>query len=89
MARGSYTTTRKILREYVRTYKLQHGCIVCGYKHCADALELHHEEASEKLFNIADGVTRILDPMLLLNEMDKCRVLCRNCHAELHAGLGR
>ena len=67
-------------RQFIKNYKLSKGCAVCGYNKCASALDFHHngnKEFSISQFNDC-GLKRIK------NEVDKCIVLCRNCHAELH-----
>lgn len=61
-------------------------CQNCGYDRCAEALEFHHIENSEKDFGIsARGYTRSW--LKIRQELDKCVLLCANCHRELHAGL--
>lgn len=59
-------------------------CIVCGYHKCPNALTFHHIDPSKKSFGISGG-TRSFEK--LKSELDKCVLLCHNCHAELHAGL--
>ena len=61
-------------------------CELCGYKKCVQALDFHHKDPNEKDFGIAaSGQTRSWTKLML--ELDKCALVCRNCHAELHAGL--
>jgi hypothetical protein len=59
--------------------KLQ--CIKCGFSHIA-ALDFHHRVPSEKKFELANiwGKTR----KQILEELEKCDVLCANCHRILH-----
>jgi len=66
--------------QYIREYKLLKGCLICGYNKCADALCFHHN--GNKEFCIRDAGRVSLER--LKKEMEKCIVLCRNCHAELH-----
>ena len=56
-------------------------CSACGYNKCQQALDFHH--TGEKSFTIGDRKCAPLD--ILKKEADKCILLCRNCHAELHA----
>ncbi len=59
-------------------------CEVCGYGKCSDALEFHHVNSSEKDFSISEkGYTRSWAKVK--EELDKCMILCANCHRELHA----
>lgn len=49
-------------------------------------LDLHHLDPSEKDANIAD-VTRYWSWDKLMSEVDKCIVVCSNCHRKIHAGI--
>ena len=42
-------------------------------------------EEEEKLFEISQWHNRVHAIDTLLNEMNKCDVICANCHAELHS----
>ena len=77
---------RKMKRDYIDNYKLSKGCAVCGYNKCASALDFHHD--GNKEYNIANA-RNSMGLKRLIEEMDKCIVLCRNCHAELHENLRR
>jgi PHP family Zn ribbon phosphoesterase len=58
-------------------------CSICGYNKCVAALEFHHTDPSEKDFGIsAKGLTRSWDK--LKEELDKCILVCANCHREIH-----
>lgn len=56
-------------------------CSVCGYSKNAGALEFHHTEPNKKEFIISKKLTTIEN---LKPELDKCILVCRNCHAEIH-----
>ena len=60
-------------------------CLVCGYNRCLGALEFHHKESSEKDFTI--GGKKLSSIKKIKPELDKCGLLCANCHREVHAGL--
>lgn len=62
-------------------------CEICGYnKDCPSSFHFHHKNPSEKSFGIGSkGITRKLE--LLKQEVDKCQLLCANCHAEVHESL--
>lgn len=61
-------------------------CELCGYNKCVGALEFHHLDPEEKDFGISsDGNTRAWKK--LRPELDKCILVCSNCHREIHAGL--
>jgi hypothetical protein len=58
-------------------------CERCGYDKCIDALEFHHLNPDEKDFGLSCGDTRSLEK--LKKEVDKCIMVCANCHREIHA----
>lgn len=68
-------------RKYIQEYKLSKGCSICGYKKCASALVFHHSN-DDKEFTISNNTKTNIEK--LKEEMGKCEVLCKNCHAELH-----
>ena len=61
-------------------------CEKCGYNKCQAALEFHHLDPSQKEFAISKvrkfSVSGILPE--IKSELDKCSLLCKNCHAEEH-----
>ena len=76
---------RRKLREKAINYKGGH-CQVCGYSNCLEALEFHHLHSDGKDFGISDkGYTRSWQK--IVEELDKCVLLCANCHREVHSGL--
>jgi 5-methylcytosine-specific restriction endonuclease McrA len=74
---------RKKIRQMAIEYK-GGSCEVCGYDNCSEALEFHHANSSGKDFSISEkGYTRSW--LRVKEELDKCMLLCANCHRELHA----
>jgi hypothetical protein len=74
---------RRRIRQMAIGYK-GGGCEKCGYKRCIDALEFHHNNSSGKDFSISEkGYTRSWDKVK--EELNKCSLLCANCHREVHA----
>lgn len=60
-------------------------CQICGYCRYQGALELHHIDKSKKDFGIGDkGYTRSWERVR--KELDKCILLCANCHREVGGG---
>lgn len=57
-------------------------CSICSYNKCITALEFHHIDPTTKLFGISDGCTRSWEVIKV--ELDKCILVCANCHRELH-----
>lgn len=61
-------------------------CITCGYDRCQAALDFHHIDPTQKEFGISkDGITRSWEK--IQKELDKCVLVCSNCHREIHAGI--
>jgi hypothetical protein len=57
-------------------------CQKCGYDKCIAALDFHHINPEEKICGVKDLMIRRWD--LIKEEIDKCVLLCSNCHRELH-----
>jgi len=57
-------------------------CETCGYDKSAAAMDFHHRNPAEKDFRFGSGRTRQWDRVKV--ELDKCDLLCKNCHAEIH-----
>lgn len=64
-----------------------HGgcCNLCHYKEYIGALEFHHINPSEKDKNYKQLIR--LSPELVLQELEKCILVCVNCHREIHGHL--
>jgi len=61
-------------------------CQVCNYNRCVDALDFHHLDESKKDFAIGSrGHSRSW--VRVQAELDKCILVCSNCHREIHAKL--
>jgi len=79
------TKRRKNLRKEAIEY-MGGKCQLCGYNICKQALEFHHLDESKKDFGIsASGMIRSWKK--IQTELDKCIMLCANCHREVHAGI--
>ena len=68
---------------YIQDLKASLRCADCGFKHPA-ALQFHHRNKEEKVFNIGDAGRRKLSLERVKAEIKKCIVLCANCHAIRH-----
>jgi len=76
---------RKNIRKMAVEYKGK-SCAICGYNECFKALEFHHLHKDGKDFGItAKGYTRSWNNFK--RELDKCILLCANCHREVHEGV--
>jgi peptide methionine sulfoxide reductase MsrB len=70
--------------ERFRRIKSERGCLRCG-ENDPYCLDFHHKDPSQKKFILAKRGSRPLTQEVL-DEMEKCVVLCANCHAKLHVG---
>jgi hypothetical protein len=76
---------RKMIKQMAIEYK-GGKCIFCGYDKYAGALDFHHIDESQKLFNLSvKGLTRSWERTKA--ELDKCVLVCANCHREIHGGI--
>ena len=76
------TEKRKIRKKMSIDYK-GGKCEKCGYDKCHAALDFHHKNPEEKDTNISLLFGCNIQKMY--DELDKCILLCSNCHRELHA----
>lgn len=76
---------QKDLKQKCLDYK-GNKCIVCNYNNYSGALEFHHIDPSQKDFTISHLKSYSFND-LVKNELDKCALLCANCHREVHANL--
>lgn len=76
---------RKKLKSKAVEYK-GGKCEVCGYHKCIEALHFHHMDPTRKDFGISAGGF-IRSWSKVKEEVDKCIMLCANCHSEVHSGL--
>jgi len=65
-------------------YKQQFSCTKCGYDHNIVALDFHHTDPTQKDFNISKCRNLVLNDRIKA-ELDKCVVICSNCHREEHS----
>ena len=56
-------------------------CELCGV---TDSLEFHHRDPSTKVMDIGTMVRSSASKEDFIAEMDKCQILCRNCHRIHH-----
>ena len=78
------TIKRRAIKKMLVQYK-GGKCERCGYNKCIRALEFHHLDPSQKDFGVSTCLT--MDMSSLKQEVDKCILLCSNCHAEVHQEL--
>jgi hypothetical protein len=96
MSKRTYSDRREYMikavkkrRKKLRRMAVQHKggkCIFCGYKTEIGALEFHHVDGTQKSFGLSQrGLTRSWER--IKKELNKCVLVCANCHRELHSGI--
>ncbi len=80
------STAENFTMQWFTYYKEKLSCEVCGESVSA-VLEFHHLDPKTKDDNVSTMVTHGATIAEVLFEISKCKVLCRNCHAKVHARL--
>lgn len=79
------TSLRRAIKKQLVLYK-GGKCERCGYDKCIQALQFHHKVPGEKDFTISTQLNLSNFSMdKYYNEVDKCELLCANCHSEEHS----
>lgn len=60
-------------------------CEVCNYSRCLSSIDFHHRNPKEKDFGVNGHYNMAFEK--LRKEVDKCVLVCRNCHGEIHEGI--
>jgi hypothetical protein len=74
---------RKKTKDTIADIKAKAGCLYCEESHPA-CLDFDHRDPEEKLFGICEGIASGYSIKKLLKEIDKCDVVCSNCHRKRH-----
>lgn len=64
-------------RRNILDYLLKHPCVDCGE---TDLVVLDFDHLRDKTMNVAKMVNRSTSWATILKEIDKCEVVCSNCH---------
>lgn len=76
---------KRLIKDKLIQYK-GGKCEICGYDKCQGSLQFHHRNPQEKEFSLS--CINLNDTNFsmekLYKEIDKCDLLCANCHAEQH-----
>lgn len=70
-------------KERLRELKRDRACKRCGFSD-PRALQFHHRDPSEKSFTISKKAWQVSEERLMA-EVEKCDVLCANCHMIEHS----
>lgn len=73
---------KKNFTEWFLDYKKNLSCEICGENRYW-VLDFHHKDPKQKDIEISN-LLKICNKKKILDEIDKCMVLCSNCHRDLH-----
>ena len=65
-------------RAFIDAYKMDRGCIRCGFAGHPAALSLDHRDPLTKVVKVSSMFSYSWEKILA--EVDKCDVMCANCH---------
>lgn len=99
MAKKQYQENKEDRKRYTQEYQMRNkiravnylgGACKCGENH-PSALQFHHRDPSTKLFAITTKELSSPKKMpwdtVIIPELDKCELLCSNCHFKHHSTL--
>lgn len=72
------------MRQRVQEYKQSRSCLFCPER-TPICLDFHHLDPTQKDFSLAHTALRSWDTIEA--EIEKCVLVCKNCHTKIHAGL--
>jgi len=73
-------TAYRETREFINAVKEKSGCLKCGEQRYW-VLDFHHIDPTKKEYGISNIQS---NSKILEQEIEKCVVLCRNCHSDFH-----
>lgn len=71
------------LRQWFALLKTDKVCGLCKENHIA-CLDFHHKDKTKKIMDLSDVVNAGWGEKKILLEIDKCDIICANCHRKLH-----
>lgn len=80
------SANKQKVKKLVDDYKSTLSCQLCGENHPA-VLQFHHVNPEEKDFDVSAATHSGVGFEKIKAEIDKCVVLCANCHFKEHYSL--
>ena len=81
--RGCQQTNRGLIKKSKIVKECGGKCSVCGYDKNLSSITFHHINPKEKSFPIDTRAFANRKNEMIMNEIKKCIVVCRNCHGEI------
>ncbi len=82
-AKNDVFVRRQEIKEWFWNYKKKLSCSRCGDSHPA-IIDFHHTNSEEKEAGIVEMVVNGYSKETILAEIEKCEVVCSNCHRKIH-----
>ena len=74
---------KRVQKNKIKAVEYKGGkCVICGYNKCMRSLSFHHRNPKTKDFQW--NKMRSWNLKKIKKELDKCDLLCNNCHGEVH-----
>jgi hypothetical protein len=83
----AYQKQQGVCRKKAFLLKKGGKCNRCGYANCLRALTFHHRNPEDKAFNLDVRTCGRRPSEQLTVEVEKCDLLCLNCHLEVEEKL--
>jgi len=82
---------RKELREHINNIKRDGICYICGRsgKDFPEFMDFHHIDSVNKTDGIGNMISHGYSEKRILNEIEKCKIICKNCHAKIHRTINK
>lgn len=80
---GTKRKRRDVVREFINQYKSKHFCIICK-ENDPIVLDFHHRNMEDKELEVGNAVKDGWSIEKIKKEIDKCDLLCANCHRREH-----
>jgi transcription elongation factor Elf1 len=74
---------KKDIKKKLREYKATLSCEICGENH-PSCIDFHHRNPSNKKVAIYEATQKKWGWNKIMEEINKCQVLCSNCHRKAH-----
>lgn len=84
--RNKTAERKRELKRWLKELKTSMRCEYCGERETI-CLDFHHDNEKNKEHNISNMIKKGFSKNRILDEIEKCTVLCANCHRKYHAGL--
>jgi len=81
--RGCQQSNRGLQKKIEVVMQLGGKCSICNYNKNLTSLTFHHLKPEEKSFPIDLRAFANRKHKLLMEEINKCQLVCRNCHGEI------